>query len=124
MLKKLILTTLFLMMGAANAAHATDPGEDVMQKCQGKHPEWYQCVTDADCTVSLDPCGWPVLGVNVNHKDRSEICTRQAGAFIDCKMWSDTAENKRVAICQEGMCETIKASEAPVKESPPADKDD
>jgi hypothetical protein len=121
MLKKIILPTLFLMFCGIGMSYAADAGEDVMQKCQGKHPEWYQCVTDADCTISLDPCGWPVLGVNKMHKDRSEICTRQAGAFIDCKMWSDDPANKMVAVCQEGVCESIKASEAPVKESKPAD---
>lgn len=122
MLKKLILSTLFLMICGVRMASAADAAEDVMQKCQSKHPEWYQCVTDADCAVSLDPCGWPVLGVNVNHKGRSEICTRQAGAFIDCPMWSDTTENRRVAICQEGVCEAIKASESPVKATLPATK--
>jgi hypothetical protein len=32
-------------------------------------------------------------------------------------MWKDTPENKMVALCQEGVCQTVKASEAPVKQS-------
>lgn len=122
MLKKIILPTLFLMFLApafVSPVSAEDTQDEVMQKCQMKRPEWYQCTTDADCVVSLNPCGWPVLGVNVNHKGRSEICTRQAGAFIDCPMWRDTPENQMVALCQEGVCEAVKASEAPPKETIP-----
>lgn len=121
MLTKLILPALFLTFFAISPlspVYAADSNDDVMEKCQLKAPEWYQCVTDADCAVSLNPCGWPVLGVNKMHKGRSEICTRQAGAFIDCPMWKDTKENKRVAVCQEGICQALKASEVPVKESP------
>lgn len=121
MLQKLILPTLFLMLVTVNVANAADSNDEAMMKCQNKHPEWYQCVTDADCQVSLDPCGWPVLGVNKIHKGRSEICTRQAGAFIDCPMWKNTPENKMAATCQEGVCETMKASQMPVKESLPND---
>lgn len=123
MLKKVILPAFFLLVGTINMSYAADAGEDVMQKCQGKHPEWYQCVTDADCTVSLDPCGWPVLGVNKNNKGNSEICTRQAGAFIDCAMWSDTPENKHAALCLEGICQAVKSSDVPVKETPATPKD-
>lgn len=111
MLKTFILPTVFLICVAVNGAYAAD--DDAMQKCQGKHPEWYQCVTDDDCTISQDPCGWPVLGVNKFHKERSEICTRQAGAFIDCPMWKDTPENKMTVKCQKGVCTGLKASEAP-----------
>ncbi len=128
MLIKFILPTLFLMfltvspLHQVNAQDAVDASEDVMQKCQMKRPEWYQCVTDDDCTISLNPCGWPVLGVNKMHKDRSEICTRQTGAFIDCPMWKDTPENKMVAVCQEGICQGMKASEAPLKKAPTPDQ--
>ena len=123
MLIKPILLTLLLMflvsspMNPVRAADEAGTNDEVMQKCQMKHPEWYQCVNDEDCAVSLNPCGWPSLGVNKMHKGRSEICTRQAGAFIDCPMWKDTPENKMVALCQEGVCQAVKASEAPVKQS-------
>lgn len=119
MKRKLILPVLILGFLVAGPVYAMDPNEEAMQKCQGKHPEWYQCVTDEDCVISLNLCGWPVLGVNKMHKGRSEICTRQAGAFIDCPMWKDTEENKMVSFCQQGVCESLKASEAPVKESSP-----
>lgn len=115
MLKKLILSMLLSFVLTISTANAN---EDVMLKCQDKHPEWYSCTTDEDCTVSLDPCGWPVLGVTKWHKGRSEICTRQAGAFIDCPMWRDTPENKMAAVCQEGVCTGIKASEVKPKPQP------
>ena len=120
MLKQIILLTSLLLIFTNSSVQADD---DVMQKCQEKHPEWYSCVTDADCAVSLNPCGWPVLGVNKMHKGRSEICTRQAGAFIDCPMWNDTPENKMAAICQEGVCTGVKASEVkpPVEPVKPAE---
>ena len=117
MLRKFVLPTIFLLSFLSMpVAFAAD--DEVMQKCQGKHPEWYQCSTDEDCTISLDPCGWPVLGVNKIHKGRSEICTRQAGAFIDCPMWKDTAENKMTVTCQEGVCTGLKASHTPKSVSP------
>ena len=115
MRKKILLPTLFfftfLSFLFVQPVQADD--DDVMQKCQGKYPEWYQCATDEDCTISLDPCGWPVLGVNKIHKGRSEICTRQAGAFIDCPMWKDTPDNKMAVTCQQGICTAVKASEMP-----------
>jgi len=124
LIKSILLPLLFLFLVSSPispARAADDPvaNDEVMQKCQMKYPEWYQCVSDEDCTVSLNPCGWPVLGVNKIHKDRSEICTRQAGAFIDCPIWNDTPENKMVALCKEGVCQAVKASEAPVKQSKP-----
>lgn len=113
MLRKFVLSILSLITLLSIHSAYADDGEDVMQKCQGKHPEWYQCSTDEDCIISLDPCGWPVLGVNKIHKGRSEICTRQVGAFIDCPMWKDTPENKMAVTCQEGLCTGIKASLMP-----------
>jgi hypothetical protein len=105
MLKKLILPSLLLLCLSSHLVQADD---EAMQKCQMKHPEWYQCVTAEDCTIALDPCGWPVLGVNKLHKDRAEICSRQAGAFLDCAMWNDIPENKRTVDCQENLCVTVK----------------
>ncbi len=115
MLKKLILLMLLSFVLTISTANAN---EDVMLKCQDKHPEWYSCTSDEDCAVSLDPCGWPVLGVTKWHKGRSEICTRQAGAFIDCPMWRDSPENKMAAICKEGVCTGVKASEVKPKPQP------
>jgi len=120
MLKRFIILTLCLIFYTLTPVHANDSTDDVMQKCQGKHPEWYQCSTNEDCTVSLDPCGWPVLGVNKFHKERSEICTRQAGAFIDCPMWKSTPENQMGSICQDGECVAVKMSEMPQPVEQPA----
>lgn len=121
MLQKYLLPALFLTALSFAQPSFADPTDtdEAMQKCQNRHPEWYQCATDADCTLSLDACGWPVLGVNKMHKGRSEICTRSAGAFIDCPMWKNTPENKMAVTCQEGVCTGVKASDLPKTEPAP-----